>query len=116
MGAGAAVLDVYNQPAASTVNVTHVVSSAPSWVVVYADENGGPGKVLGMTRIGATDAIGLEVDLKGPVAKRGAFVALHADTGKPGVFEYDRSRPTTNMPDPPYLAGGAEVMKRIELQ
>jgi hypothetical protein len=116
MGAGAAVLDVYNQPAASTVNVTHVVSSAPSWVVVYSDENGGPGEVLGMTRIGATDEIGLEVDLKGPVATRGVFVALHADTGRSGVFEYNRSRPTTNMPDPPYLAGGAEVMKRIELQ
>lgn len=116
LGANAAVLDVFEQPAASTLNVTHIVSPGPSWVVVYAQTNGVPGRVIGRASIGATDVVGFSVKLAGDVTPRDVFVALQVDAGVVGTFEYDPANASATLPDAPYRAGGAELMKRVHLR
>jgi hypothetical protein len=113
---GAAVLDVYDQKRTNTVALTHVVAPGPSWVVVYADEAGKPGRVLGKSSLAATDAIDVVVPLGSVPATGGVFVALLADRGKTGVFEYGSFDPASTSPDRPYVAGGAELVRRIALQ
>jgi hypothetical protein len=116
MGAGAALLDVFDQPASRTLNVTHVVAPGPSWIVVSADENGAPGRVLGQLSIPATDAIGVGVPLARP-AKGRVFVSLLSDGGTVGALEYQGSRGSTPTgPDVPYVVGGGEVVTRAELR
>jgi hypothetical protein len=116
MGQGAAVLDVFDQPASKAVNVTHVVTPGPSWIVVYAEKNGVPGAVIGRRSVGALDAIGVTVPVSS--TPRGAFVALQVDGGAKGRLEYQRSGTASPGvgPDQPYVVGGAEVIKRIVLQ
>jgi len=117
MDTGAALLDVFDQPAGKTLNITHVVTPGPSWIVVYADDNGVPGRERGRRSITATDAIGVTIKLKGPRGKLGEFVALHADAGMLGTFEYARSADATGTgPDAPYVIGGAEALKHIILR
>jgi len=117
MGAGAALLDVFNQPAATTVSVAHVIVPEKSWIIVYAEENGAPGRVMGQVSIPATDAIGVTVSLMDPPAARSVFVALHIDEGVADTFEYARGvGGASKGPDRPYIVGGTEAIKRIDLQ
>jgi hypothetical protein len=116
MGAGAAVLDVFDQPAAKSLNITHVVTAGPSWIVVYADNNGSPGKERGRLSIDATDAVGVTVPLSGRGGKFGEFVSLNTDRGKIGTFEYSRSSNATGTgPDSPYVIQGAELLRHVVL-
>jgi hypothetical protein len=118
-GSGNAVLDVFDQPAAATLNVTHVVTPGPSWLIVYADENGAPGRELGRLALAATDSIGIGIPLYKKPAPGGVFVALHADEGVVGTFERPSSTGATTTPggtDILYVVGGSQVMKRIALR
>ena len=114
---GAAVLDVFDQKRAKTIELTHVVTPGPSWVVVYAEEAGKPGRVLSRSSLAATDAIDVAVPFNAAAGASAVFVAIHADTGVPGVFEYGSSYdPASISPDRPYVAGGTELVKRITLR
>jgi hypothetical protein len=118
-GSGNAVLDVFDQSASATLTVTHVVTPGPSWLVVYADKNGAPGRELGRLALAATDSISIGVPLHKKPAPGGVFVALHADEGTVGTFERPSSTGATTTPggaDNLYVVGGSQVMKRIELR
>jgi hypothetical protein len=116
MGAGAALLDVFDQPKSKKLNVTHVVTPGPSWIAVYADENGVPGRLLGQLSIPATDAIGVAVPLASAPTTAGVFVELHVDDSVIGTYEYQRSTATSVGPDAPYVVGGGEVIKHAYLR
>ena len=117
MGTGAALVDAFDQRASKSLSVTHVVAPGPSWLVVYADDKGLPGKVLGKRSLETTDAIGVVVPLESKPRKGGVFVRLHADTGTVGTFEYQSSASATMAgPDQPYIVGGGDVVKRIKLR
>jgi hypothetical protein len=61
----------------------------PGWVVVQADRNGRPGKVLGLThrKNGAHDDI-VTVALHPRVATGLLWVTMYLDQGRQGVFEH----------------------------
>jgi len=118
-GSGNAVLDVFDQAASKGLTVTHVVAPGPSWLVVYADQNGVPGKELGRLALSASDLIGVTVPLAHKPAPGGVFVALHTDAGMIGTFERPTSTGATSTPggaDTVYVVGGGQVMKRIVLR
>jgi hypothetical protein len=61
----------------------------PGWVVVQADRNGRPGKVLGLThrKNGAHDDV-VTVALHPRVATGLLWVTMYLDNGRQGVFEH----------------------------
>jgi hypothetical protein len=65
------------------------VDGGPGWVVVQADSNGRPGKVLGLVhrKDGAHDDVVI-VALHPRVATGRLWVTVYLDLGRPGVFEH----------------------------
>ena len=115
LGAGGAVLDVFDQPGRARLDITHVVTPGPSWLVVSSDVNGAPGQLLAQMSLTATDAIGIALAYQRPAGSDSVFVSLHKDDGVLGSFEY-RSATASSTPDQPYLIGGTPAVKRVGLQ
>jgi hypothetical protein len=83
-------LSIDNQTlgAGDVVTVADVHTDGPGWVVIQADDQGKPGKVLGYTAVkaGNNPDVAVMIDPKGATAKLHA--ALELDAGKVGTFEY----------------------------
>ncbi len=70
------------------VTIAEVVSSGPGWIVIHADQNGGPGPVIGYTAV--TDGVNKDVVVKLDVSKATAtlYAMLHTDAGTVGTYEF----------------------------
>jgi len=69
--------------------VAKVVSPGQGWVVVHADNNGSPGRVLGHAPVKAGENADVSVPLDEPLAQGGTLWAmLHVDAGEPGKYEF----------------------------
>lgn len=70
------------------VVISDVFATEPGWIVVYADEGGRPGDVLGHAAVeeGAQQDVTITVDPYGVTPTLHAL--LHDDGGQPGTFEY----------------------------
>jgi hypothetical protein len=96
-------------PTSGFVDVATAVSVGPGWVVVFADDNGAPGDLLGYASV--HDGINLDIPVPWSYAPRpGWYIAeLHKDAGTVGKYEYPG-------PDGPVLgADGMPVMERFFL-
>jgi len=82
------------------VRVHHVVVDQPTWVVIHADADGGPGPVLGQTLVNPGANADVMVDLTG-AATPVLWPMLHQDTGEAGVYEFG----TVDGADLPLAAG-----------
>lgn len=71
----------------SSVLVAQVSAARPGWVVVQADDGGEPGKVLGMTPLGAGETNDVVVRIDWRHATRPLHAVLYADDGEEGRFE-----------------------------
>lgn len=71
-----------------TVVVPQALIDAPGWLVIHADNEGGPGPVLGYAPLvrGLNTNISITVDAAGMTAN--VFPMLHYDTGVAGVYEF----------------------------
>ncbi len=72
------------------------------WMVIHADNNGGPGAVLGQTRILAGHSSNIVVSLDTEAAGASVFPMLHYDTGVIGAYEFG----TVDGADLPVSVGG----------
>lgn len=109
-GAGEATLTVADQPGATaSIVVAKVVSPTAAFVVVHTDDNGKPGTRLGFTAVPAGTSTNVVVKLDPSVPLTGSvLVALHADRGVAGTFEFNMMD-KYNSPDQPFFVGGQEV-------
>ena len=102
-------LEVEDQPGATeALAVSRVLAPDDSWVVVHLNEGGMPGMRVGLLQVGRGEHEGLVVDLDEPVMEASVIVALHADRGRRGVFEFDMDA-FMRSPDKPYFVGFEEV-------
>jgi len=110
---GVPSVSAYNQYAPTpdgTVIIANAVSVGPGWVVVFADENGSPGEMLGYAPVRDGLNLDIPVRLRYPEADRWYIVQLHKDAGVIGKFEYPG-------PDEPVLgANGKPVRDRFYLK
>lgn len=71
-----------------TLTVAQAISDGPGWLVIHADNNGGPGPVLGAALLSP----GLNTRVVVPVTAEGmtstVFPMLHVDNGVVGVYEF----------------------------
>lgn len=113
---GSAAIELEDQPGAlDSLVVKRVLAPADAWVVVHLDDDGAPGARVGLEHIEAGDHSDVTVELYPlPLTDR-LFVAIHADRGKTGVFEFDMMD-KVNSPDQPYFVDGAEVAAPVRVR
>lgn len=94
--------------------VDRVVAPGDAWVVVHLEEDGMPGMRVGIERVGAGETLDVAVmlDDDAMMADR-LIVALHADLGVSGEFEFDMDD-KVGSPDQPYFIDGEEVAVVVE--
>lgn len=96
-----------DQAGATELIVDRVLAPGDAWVVVHLDDDGAPGMRVGLASVAKGETIDLRIELEGDLTDS-LIVALHADRGTPGEFDFDMESPATS-PDRPYFIGGAEL-------
>jgi len=109
----AAKLVVADQPGADgSITVDSVTAPGPSWIVVHLDEGGKPGMRVGVVPVPGGTSTRVTVPLKNVMLTDKVIVALHADRGIAGVFEFDM-KAFESSPDKPYFVGGKELAREV---
>jgi len=119
-GTGTAAIEVADQPgAAGTLTVKRALvpadATAGAWIVVHLDDNGAPGNRVGLKHVAAGENLDVAVDLYPLPLTDKLFVAIHADRGDAGVFEFDMMD-KVNSPDQPYFVDGNEVATAVSVR
>lgn len=103
-----------NQPGVDVLVVDRVLAPGDAWIVVHLDDNGKPGMRVGLTRVEKGESRGVEVELE-DVTTPNVIVALHADKGEPGEFDFDMMQPTMS-PDRPYFVNREELARVVKVR
>lgn len=109
-----AQIDVADQPGAQTLVVKKVVAPIDAWVVVHADDNGMPGERVGLKHVSKGESLDVQVPLAGVKTEK-VIVAVHADRGTPGTFDFDMMKKLESA-DRPFFVDGAEVATAVRVK
>jgi hypothetical protein len=113
---GTAKIAVYRQGSiGSTVTVGSVLAPTDSWIVVQQQQNGRPGKVIGIAPVPAGSLVDYPVGLESGPPQGNFFVTLFADAGVRGKFEFSPTSPLTS-PDQPYYVDGVPVTAEVPVK
>lgn len=96
------------------VVVSRALAPDDSWIVVHLDDDGMPGKRIGLLQVERGESSDLVVELDEPVTTPNVIVALHADRGEAGTFEFDMEM-FRKSPDKPYFVGFDEVARVVAI-
>lgn len=102
------------QPGASELVVDRVLSPGAAWLVVHADDNGMPGERVGIAHVDAGTSTEVRVTLEGVTTDK-VIVAVHADKGIAGEFDFDMMNKETS-PDRPYFVNEKELAKVVNVR
>jgi hypothetical protein len=108
-----ASIEVYDQVSTDgRVVVANVVSEAPGFIVIYADEGGEPALAIGHApiQLGENPFVSVPIDIS--AATPNLYATLHIDDSVRGVFEY----PTAEGADLPVMADAALVSQPFGLK
>jgi len=89
--------------------VDRVLAPGDAWIVVHADDNGKPGMRVGLARVKRGESTNVKVKLKDLTTPK-VIVAVHADRGKKGKFDFDMMNKEMS-PDRPYFVNEKELAK-----
>ncbi len=95
-----------------TFTADFIVTDAPAWLVIHADENGSFGGVLGQTLVEPGNTANVSVTLSGDITGGQVWPMLHVDTGEAGVYEFG----TVEGADAPIMTGGRIAATPISTQ
>jgi hypothetical protein len=109
----AAKLQVADQPGASgSITIGSLTVPGPSWIVVHLDEGGKPGDRIGLLAVPAGTSTNVTVPIDSVELTDKLIVALHADHGVAGTFEFNMKAFATS-PDKPYFVDGKELAREV---
>lgn len=96
--------------------VTSAAAPTAAWIVVHIDDNGMPGERVGYVAIpaGTSENVSVPLDAKAVSAGK-VLVAIHADRGASGEFEFDMDD-KLNSPDQPFFVDGKEVATAVAVK
>lgn len=94
--------------------VDRVLTPGDAWVVVHADDNGKPGMRVGLARVDKGESSNVKVELEDLTTPK-VIVAVHADKGEAGEFDFDMMAPKMS-PDRPYFVDGKELAKVVTVR
>ena len=110
-----ASVEVMDQPGAKgSIVVGKVNVPGPSWIAVHLDDNGMPGKRIGLEAIPAGSRSDVTVKIDDVALTDKLIVAVHADRGIVGAFEFDKAK-FDSSPDKPYFVGGMELAMEVKV-
>jgi cytochrome c oxidase subunit 2 len=97
-----AISIVDQTPRDNIITIKSVTATENGWVDIHADNNGQPGRSVGVVRVtpGTSENLSLEIDILN--STRRLYAMLHKDLGQPGVFEFPGA-------DTPVMEGGQTV-------
>jgi len=114
--AGDAAIKVVDQPGATGgIVVESATAPTGAWVVVHLDDDGAPGQRVGLQQIPAGTSTQLDVRLEPLPLTDKLFVAVHADRGVAGLFEFDMMD-KINSADQPFFVNGEEVATAVSIR
>ena len=110
-------LEVSDQPGVTgTLVVDEVLAPDDSWLVVHLDDDGMPGMRVGVTGVPAGVSRDVLIDLdEDAMLTDDVIIALHADRGRRGEFEFAMDA-FHRSPDKPYFVGFEEVARRVSIR
>jgi hypothetical protein len=94
--------------------VDRVLVPENAWVVVHADDNGAPGERVGLIHIDEGESTSVSVPLEG-VMTSDVIVAIHADRGTEGEFDFDMMNKEMS-PDRPFFVDGEELAAVVRVR
>lgn len=109
-----AALDVSSMSSADELVVGRVLAPGDAWLVVHLNDNGKPGMRVGLLHVSAGETLDARVPLK-DVAGDSVIVAVHADQGTPGEFDFDMENPTRSA-DRPYFVKEKELATIVSVR
>ena len=86
----------------SRVVVLKVLSAAPGWIMIHADNGGNPGPALGYSPVRQGENLNVVVAIDSKKATPVLYAMLHVDSGVVGVLEFPGA-------DVPVMNNGAMV-------
>lgn len=90
-----------------TLVVDRVLSPEDAWLVVHLDVDGKPGMRVGLTHIDKGESTNVEVPLE-DVTTPNVIVAVHADRGTAGTFDFDMDKAMASY-DRPFFVDEMEL-------
>lgn len=113
--ADAAQLEITEmQQGATELVVDRVLAPQDAWIVVHLDDDGKPGMRVGLERIKKGESVDVKVALE-EVGTEKVIVAVHADRGERGEFDFDMMAPTMS-PDRPYFVNEKELAVMVTVR
>ena len=113
---GEAAIEVGDQDtSAGTLTVDRALAPTGAWIVVHLDDEGAPGARVGLLHIPAGETLTAVVELEPLPLTETLFVAVHADRGDAGVFEFDMMD-KIDSPDQPFFVDGEEVATAVTVK
>lgn len=114
---GEAAIEVADQPGASgTLFVARAAAPTGAWIVVHLDDGGKPGDRVGLQQIAAGESrdVRVALDPSGELTDK-LFVAVHADRGTQGTFDFDMMKKLDSA-DQPFFVDGEEVATAVTVR
>jgi hypothetical protein len=110
-----ASVEVMDQPGAKgTITVGSVRVPGPSWISVHLDDEGMPGERIGYMAIPAGESSDVKVKIDDVALTDKLIVAVHADRGIVGTFEFSKEKFDVS-PDKPYFVDGMELAMGVKV-
>lgn len=91
----------------SMLTVDRVKVPENAWIVVHLDDDGMPGERVGLQPVDEGESEDVSVQLEN-VTTENVIVAVHADRGEEGEFEFDGDD-MAGSPDKPFFVNGMEL-------
>jgi hypothetical protein len=70
------------------LTISRILSQQPGWVVVYSDESGEPGEILGFARVPEGESQNIVVSVEPLEATPTLYAMFHLDEGQDNTFEF----------------------------
>lgn len=102
-----AQLEVTGPATADELVVDRVLSPGDAWLVVHLNDDGKPGMRVGLQHVAEGESLDVAITLD-DVTGDTLIVAVHADKGTPGEFDFSMDDPAGS-PDRPYFVDGKEL-------
>jgi len=90
-----------------TLVVDRVLSPEDAWLVVHLEVDGKPGMRVGLTHVDKGESTNVEVPLES-VTTPNVIVAVHADRGTAGTFDFDMDKAMASY-DRPFFVDAMEL-------
>jgi hypothetical protein len=102
------------QPGVDTLLVDRVLAPEDAWLVVHLEVDGKPGMRVGLAQIAKGESTNVEIPLEG-VTTPNVIVAIHADRGTPGTFDFDMAKATSSF-DRPFFVDEKELARVVAVR